>query len=168
MNISQALDVIAYAEAVFKTELPEPTVKAWAEMLLDLDYDEAKDAVRDAASGTDWLTIAAVRKAAVARRSALPSPEQAWHQVLSAFTSYQGEIGSNCHPVVAEVARCIGWDTIGMSSTEDSWMQRHFIKLYEARAERVLHETNVLPMLEANKNSDLAALAKAVTKGLPE
>lgn len=136
-------EAVAMVAAAYPTPAwAPPTLRAYAAMLDDLD------AVALEAAATTWIkthterpSIADLRKAvaatqATAAASPYLDPDEAWALVVASFTTVGGyRPFPATHPLVAEVVRAIGWETLCRSDNPEA-DRAHFLQLYRARLER--------------------------------
>ena len=139
MEMTKALKVIAYIEMAYNTEFEDGTRMVWVDQMHDLDYEEGLAVAKHMVATVPYKPVPAHFRGAVAdvREAGRSDGLAAWDQVCASIVAngWDGD-HSGLPPDVCEIADAIGWRTIGMSSTDDAWMQKHYIARYEARAER--------------------------------
>lgn len=140
MTASEASQIVGLIEATWDHEVSDATRAAWMRLIADLGYAEAEAAV--ARLGVTFRyrrpMISDLVAEVMAGRPGPPDGLAAWEAVCRSIAAggWNGD-HSNVPELAREVARQIGWEAIGLSSSQDTWMQRHFIRAYEARAERL-------------------------------
>jgi hypothetical protein len=145
------------------------TVAVYADALSDVDYSEARHAVRDLICTEDrWPTIARIRRQVAGRLGILaPSSAEAWGEVSSqASTSGRSSSPSFTSPVVAEAVKTVGWWNICQSANLET-MRAQFMRIYEDSQKR--HDVEVLLTpgrisLDGPRNSVSIGEVVAITK----
>ncbi len=151
MKASEAALLVAEIEAIYEHEFPTATREIWTRVIADVALEEAIPAVSLMLRTHRFKPVPADFFAALAAiRPGGPSGIEAWEQVCRSVSAHGWDGDHSDVPAEArEVAEAIGWQAIGMSPTTDTWMQRHFIRHYEARMERRTREQLVSPGLAA-------------------
>ena len=151
MNRKEALKLVGWATANFP-HLQErdlrPTAELWAKLLADIPYEVAEKALMKVlVSCRHFPTVAEIREAAADLTNPVPSPAEAWEEVLaniSRYGHYDAERGVKAlSPVTSKAVRAIGYTEICLSENIDA-TRAHFFRVYEQYAKRE-KECAVLP-----------------------
>jgi hypothetical protein len=166
-TISQAIKEIKAAYPRFVIE--DKTVKIWAVYLADLPDDLLMTAVRKFISSSSHAfppSIPEIRHTATQIRAeiqGMPSPYEAWDDLLRAGNGWAYETGENPdgstwferheyqfrHPLVQEVARRLGWPGRFPDGENDVADRAHFFKAYENAASKISRTETQLPVVSA-------------------
>lgn len=149
-EVAKLLAVLAVAYPGF--EVDEAKHRLWCEMLADLDYELASEAVRRHIAASRWApTIAEIREEAsrVACPDALTAGE-AWGRLMEAVREYgyyrEREAMLSLPVPVRYVAQQIGWRHINLS-TETDTLRAHFMRMFEQVQARERREALLPPAL---------------------
>jgi hypothetical protein len=129
MSESEATALVAALAASFpKQPIGEPTVKAYAGSLLDLDVQIATAAVRTLQQGSTFFpSIHEIRTMVADLELGAPPPMQAWESAR--------QKGAPRHPVVQRARRIVG-DDFHWRETPSGILQKSFLAAYaEAKDE---------------------------------
>lgn len=156
MTEDQVLEIVARIKDAYPRQVVGlGTLAVYSQMLGDLPYAAANNAVRDLlASSRFFPTIAEIRERVVALRLDAPAPEQAWGEVVTAF-GYPGRTRTPKwpHPLIGKAVDCLGWQEMCDSDNHESTRAR-FIEAYASISRRQMHEAQVegvLPPFEERK-----------------
>lgn len=177
MTTQQVYKLLAILSAAYPSyQLQEESLRIYAAMLRDLEYDAAQQAaVRHIATSKFFPTIAEFREAAQKVCSPLPEPEEAWEEVMRQVR----EIGSYgrpefSHEIINRAVATVGWMNICLS--EAPGVERgHFLRVYETFLRRERETSNLkvlqekLPNLqqigEVSKDGKVIAYHRAISNG---
>jgi hypothetical protein len=141
----------------------EERLQLYKQMLLDLDFSEAKAAVIRVIQGSKFLpTIAEIRAAARDLRTGLRrTGMEAWGDVINAIRY----VGSYRSPRfedqrVAKVVECMGWQELCLGDNESS-LRARFIEAYEAISDREFHEQAISEPLRLKQAPGMALLSQS-------
>ena len=118
--------------------MSDKTVAIYEEMLIDLECEIAKNAVKRILDSSTFLpSIAEIRKAATdLKLGAVRAGGEAWGDVVNAIR-FVGAYGvpKFSDPIVAECVECLNWRALCLGENEIS-DRSQFVKLYDTLAAR--------------------------------
>lgn len=120
----------------------QETVSVYVELLVDLDINEAQNALRRLLMGSEYPpAVATIRKKVLEERNELPlTKNEAWQLVMGQVR--QKGIYERPHfsdEIVSQVVQSIGYREICQSTNTDT-IRAQFFRLYEEQAEKHLEE----------------------------
>lgn len=144
MTPEQAGALVAYLAAKYPSQkLNAANVAAYQDGLVDLDHEAAVLAVKRISNESKWFpAISEIRDGVVSERLQLPSPEEAWDEVMRAID----RIGSSgwpqwSHPEIGQAVHAVGWHAIcGCQLRELHFKQATFMRCYESYSARSKRE----------------------------
>jgi hypothetical protein len=158
MNESEASKLISVLRAAFPSAtISDETPMAYSFGLEDVSLEAGMLAAKLAIQQCKFFpTPSELRSLLIESLIGLPSPEEAWSQVMRAIKehgSYRAPVFS-CQ-AIADAVGAIGWREICMSETI-SVERAHFFRTYQAYRDRAVKHVNV-PALVAGKYQELDA-----------
>lgn len=145
MNEREVASIVAVIAAAFpQWPATKETVAIYADALSDVDYNEARKAIREIILTEDrWPTVARIRRQVAHRLGLLaPSSAEAWSEVNSACATSGANVRQTwSHPVLAETVNALGWYNI-CASTNRETLRAQFTRSYEDSQKR--HDVDVL------------------------
>lgn len=151
MKESEVSRLVQMLKAAYPRQpLPTDTLAVYSAFLSDLEREPGEEAVRTAIATLKFFpTIAEIRELATARRVSLPNTTDAWGEVLRVVGSTgRYRLPKFTHPAIARVVDAMGWIVVCDSDNQEA-TRAHFLRLYVDTSETVLHEVNVVPVLDA-------------------
>jgi hypothetical protein len=138
MNRPETILLLAEMHAVWpQVDIKEGMSAVWSDLLADIDYDDARNAVRQlATTRATWPSIAAIRQLAEPWNEDMPPALMtAWADVLGQFraTGRHNEPTFR-HHFTHEVIDAIGWRRLCEMNADQA--ERMFTDTYEPRAKR--------------------------------
>lgn len=139
MTKAEAMQLVAQLKASYPRQtVDKNTIAAYASMLEDLSFAQAKAAVQRLLCSAKWFpTIAEIRaEAAREETGSLPSPEEAWGIVMRAV----GKFGAYRNPVFPEpiqsAVQAVTWRDVCLTENVPSTRAR-FVAAYQAAQDRI-------------------------------
>src|SRR5690606_32648088 len=113
----------------------EDTIRAWIQLIGDLDAEAAISAVLDhCRTGEFPPTVAAIRRRVAEHYSAVPSAEDAYEEAREAaarrWTPPNGPMPEFSHPLIRRSVEILGIEVMAMT-TEPSVVAAQFRRVYE-------------------------------------
>lgn len=138
MNKPEMVLLLAEMNTVWpQVEITEGMPEVWADLLSDIPYQDARNAVRQLAqTRATWPSIAAIRHLAEPWNEDMPLPVMtAWADLLKQFRT-TGRHGRPVfrHYFISEIVDAIGWQRLCDMHLDEA--ERTFISEYEPRAKR--------------------------------
>ena len=158
-EMAQLLAVLAASYPRF--EVDDLKVRAWHEMLGDIDYAVASMAVKKLIMQNTFApAIAEVRKAAMEiMRPEQVTGSEAWGEITRAIRNYgyyrEAEALASMSPTTARVVRHMGWRDICVSEEPTGVLRGQFLRMYGQVADRE-QEQQLLPAGMREQISKLA------------
>lgn len=154
IDIAQIIALISASFPIFSPT--KDTIRAYFECLHDLPAKELKEATLHCISENGRKfppTIGELRAAVLELRKAsvnLPSPYEAWQEVLRQMNINGGENGKPVwsHPLVERAVNILGWRNLRMSENQVA-DRAHFTETYEQLVARISMEEMLLPEVRA-------------------
>jgi hypothetical protein len=143
MTRTECATLLAYVTAaVPQVAIPAQTAEVWWDLLGDLPYAVATQAVRQVLArqrGHWWPSIGEIRETAIAlQHPDWPSVDQAWGQVRGAvhrYGYYQPDAAlATLDSLVREVVEAIGWTEI--CAADPDVLRGQFARYYQAARSR--------------------------------
>lgn len=158
-SIARLTDLFSRLERAFpQREITAAMGAAWADALAGLPIDAVEAAVdRLIVAKTFPPVLAEIHKAAVEIAFGLPTPEAAWHQVVTLLADFPSSPDTawcpsiEPHPLVWRVVRDVGglWD---LAHSENQMADRaHFLRLFEDLRGQVIVRAAADPHLVAGE-----------------
>jgi hypothetical protein len=120
----------------------QETVAVYVELLVDLDGNEAQNALRSLLMASEFPpSVAAIRKKVLESQDGLPlTKSDAWELVMSKVRRYGIYERPNFEDeTVSQVVHAIGYRELCMSTNTDT-IRAQFFRLYEEQAQKHLEE----------------------------
>lgn len=136
-----------------RADLSVETIKAWARLIADLDYEQAVAGVSDWCLNERWApqSVAEIRERVVTVSGATgPDPEAAWAEVIEkVHTVGWSGVPAWSHPTVGQAADALrgGWVQLCQTLLMDELPaeRAHFLRIYTARRSEHRRGLQALP-----------------------
>lgn len=151
MNEQQAIQVVNILKAAFPhVDFPSDSAKLYRECILDLPFAATRAGVLNLITEPDrrfMPAIGEIRAAVLEAVDPLPTPEEAWGEVMNEIHN-TGSYGRPqfSHPAIEKAVRAVDWKNICLSETPGV-ERAHFLRVYASFRER--HQRNQLMLPEA-------------------
>jgi hypothetical protein len=133
MTPSEVTRILEFAKGAYPRQtVSKETIAAYTTMLVDLDYEACKEALKRHCATSEWFPSIAALRGLAAQVGADPIPDQgaAWGEVMNAirWVGY-ARTPTFSHPAVAAAVRAIGWfeicTTENLEATRAHWNQAY-------------------------------------------
>jgi len=168
MNDQEALLVIdVFCTSYPRVDWPEGTIKMWARLIADLDFEKTQAAVVHWCSTEKWppQSVAEIRERVIALAvDPTPEADEAWQEVIAAVRtlgSWSEPTWSN--PLIGEAVNTLrgSWQELCANLLEDELVaeRAHFLKIYAAK--RQTHQRH-LQAVEPSHREHLKPAARPI------